>query len=174
MKNVKWFVGLILAVAIVWGVRQWYFQPKFIQGERAPLFEASLIDGSPFALEDLRGKYVLLDFWGSWCLPCRRENPELVVLWEKYNRKKFRDGEGFEIVSIGLESKENSWKNAIQKDGLRWRYHISDLQRMKSEIALLYGVKEIPTKYLINPEGYIVGVNQSVAGIDLVLQERLK
>ena len=104
-------------------------QPKFVNGEKAPVFSATLAEGQPFELTQLRGKYVLLDFWGSWCGPCRAESPGLVQLYQKYHSS------GFEIVSVGIERNEKSWENAIKVLGLSWPYHILDLSKTASYLS---------------------------------------
>lgn len=152
-----------------------YRRPKYDDGEKAPDFSATLIDGSPFELKSLRGNYVLLDFWGSWCGPCRRENPELVHLFNTHRNGLYGDkGEQFHMVSVGIETKRARWENAIKQDGLSWPYHIIQEERFKSPIAVQYGVREIPTKYLIDPQGNILLVNPSVAEIDTYLSKRKK
>lgn len=165
----------ILLALLILGYIGYYFykQPKYANGEKAPAFTATIMDGSEFALEDLEGKYVLIDFWGSWCGPCRRESPDIVALYQKYNNAQFTNANGFEVISIGVENKEERWKSAIEKDGLNWKYHIAQMDRFKSPIVSQYGVKEIPTKYLLNEKGEIIGVNQSVKEIDLMLSRRL-
>jgi len=151
-----------------------YRLPRFDDGESAPTFKATLMDGSSFDLADMKGKYVLLDFWGSWCAPCRRENPEIVKLRQTFGGQQFADAGGFEVVSIAIETNEARWKNAIAKDGLSWRYHIAQLDRFDSPIAQLYGVKEIPTKYLLGPDGNIISVNDSPADIAEFLLSKQK
>ncbi len=161
------FVNKVLNILLVFIIASyiiWYFykQPKYGSGEIAQNFDATLIDGSDFKLTDLRGKYILLDFWGSWCGPCRRENSSLVNLYQELRSMEINaDGE-FEIVSVAIETKRDNWEKAIQSDGLNWKYHIGEFERFKSPIATLYGVKEIPTKYLISPEGRILLVNPSL------------
>lgn len=166
----------ILLVLLVFAYAAYYFykKPKYINGEVAPPFTAQMLDGSTFSLEDMKGKYVLLDFWGSWCGPCRKENPSIVKLYNDFNGKQFKDASGFEVVSVAIERDAKRMKNAIIKDGLRWKYHIPQLKRFKSPIVQDYGVNEIPTKYLINPDGYIMGVNQKPSEIERLLRERLK
>lgn len=166
----------ILLVLLVIGYVAYHFykKPKYINGETAPQFSAQMLDGTEFSLSDMKGKYVLLDFWGSWCGPCRAENPSIVKLYDKFNGKTFTDGSGFEVVSVAIENNEKRMKKAIAKDDLKWKYHIPQLDRFKSPIVLQYGVNEIPTKYLINPDGYIMGVNQSATEIERLLSERMK
>lgn len=147
-----------------------YRMPKFSKSEMAPDFETTIKDGSAFSLKQLRGDYVLLDFWGSWCGPCRRENPALVGLNQYFSDKKINGKHGFHLVSVAIETNEGRWQKAIEKDGLNWPYHIVQLDRFKSPIAQLYGVKEIPTKYLIGPNGDILSVNPTISEIKKILE----
>lgn len=144
-------------------------EPENKNGNSAPDFDATLIDGNPFSLSDLRGKYVLLDFWGSWCPPCRKDNPNLVSLYEQFNSR------GFEIVSIALEKNDKTWKKAIAKDGLIWPYHILRTSRLVATdvVALKYQVTDLPSKFLIDPKGEIVGVNLSKSEITNLLNTNL-
>ena len=174
MKGYWWYIVVLIGVAAYYGGRYLYFLPKYGDGEQVEDFSAQLIDGSEFALSDLRGKYVLIDFWGSWCGPCRQENPYLVQLYNAFQGQTFSGAEGFEIVSIAIETSERSWKSAIQRDGLVWPYHIGQFDRFKSPIARQYGVREIPTKYLVGPRGNIISVNPSVQEVyDLLSSEDL-
>ncbi len=155
----------LLIVCIAWLARYLYMKPQYAGGEKAPPITSQLMDGSDFNLAQLNGKYILLDFWGSWCSPCRAESPQLVKFYEQYHEASFADADGFEIVSIGIETKVSRWLRAIQKDGLLWPYHIMDkatsLRFFDSPIAADYGIREVPTKYLLNPRGEIIGVNLS-------------
>ena len=150
-----------------------YQLPKFSDGEIAPGFQAELINGDPFTLSDLNGSYVLLDFWGSWCGPCRKENPDLVKLHDTFNGKSFNDAKGFEVVSVAIETNEKRWKKAIASDQLDWPHHIVQLDRFKGVIAQEYGVREIPTKYLLDTKGEILMVNPSFTKLTEFFQERL-
>lgn len=169
---------LIILIIGVFIARYFYFQPKFVNGEQAPVFTATLRNGESFDLTQLRDHYVLLDFWGSWCGPCRAESPKLVALYDKYRDRNFADAKGFEIVSIGIENNRRSWESAIESLGLKWPYHALDISTsMKffdGEIADVYGVKQIPTKFLLSPEGVIIGVNQSPRQVDRVLAKKVK
>ncbi len=157
-KLLSW-LPLILIPLVFFGYI-WYKSPKYSEGEKAPGFTSTLIDGSAFTLSDLQHEYILLDFWGSWCGPCRQENPSLVRLYNQFSNEKTSLGKPlFTIVSLGVETDADRWKAAIQKDGLIWPYHISSLQRFKDPIVSMYGVREIPTTYLINNRGEILLVN---------------
>lgn len=101
-------------------------------------------EGRPVSFSSFKGKYVLLDFWASWYVPCRKDNPFLVKAYEKYKEKSFT------IVSISLDKKAEMWKEAIQKDGLTW-VHLSDLSGIQNPVAKLYGVLPIPDNFLIDP-----------------------
>jgi len=154
--------ALILPLLILIGYLGYtyiYKAPKYSAGDTTEEISAVLRDGSPFTLSDLHGKYVLLDFWGSWCGPCRRESPDLVRLNNEMKGKTFAKASGFEIVSVGIESSEKSWNAAIKRDQLDWKYHIIQTERFNSPLPLLYKVREIPTKYLLDTNGEVILVN---------------
>ncbi|MFK8101515.1 MAG: TlpA family protein disulfide reductase [Saprospiraceae bacterium] len=162
----------LLAVLFIVG-KYLYMKPKFINGEVPPNFTGYLANGDSIQLADFRGELILLDFWGSWCGPCRQESPDLRALHQKFHGKKFKDAEGFDIISVGIESKRKSWLKAIESDQLNWKNHVCDFKRLNSDIALQYGVREIPTKFLLNEDGMIIGVNQSFQELDKILSARL-
>jgi thiol-disulfide isomerase/thioredoxin len=107
---------------------------------------------STFNLSSLRGKYVLIDFWASWCGPCRKENPNVKKVYEKYHAN------GFEVVGVSLDNDGKKWKDAIEKDGLPW-IHISDLKGWDNELAVYFHVNGIPTNILIDTEGKIIATD---------------
>lgn len=119
-------------------------------GKMAPDFTEAMPDGEMLSLSDLRGKVVLLDFWASWCGPCRRENPNVVALYEKYKDK------GFTVMSVSLDKDKAKWLKAIENDNLSWPNHVSDLKFWQSKAAKLYGVSGIPFTVLIDQEGKII------------------
>ena len=129
-------------------------------GKIAPDFEQPDTSGKMIKLSDFKGQYVLLDFWASWCGPCREENPNVVKAYQKFH------GKGFTILSVSLDQpgKKANWLNAIHHDGLTWT-QVSDLQFWNNAVAVLYGIKAIPQNFLIDKDGKIIAVN--IKGDDL-------
>lgn len=115
--------------------------------------------GREIKLSELRGKLVLIEFWASWCEPCRVENPYLVDLYRRYKDKKFTNGDGFEIFHVSLDENKFKWINAIKEDGLIWDYHGCDLKGANSPVAVDYQIDTIPSNYLIDQDGIIIEKN---------------
>ncbi|MFN7119545.1 MAG: peroxiredoxin family protein [Saprospiraceae bacterium] len=132
--------------------KQLEYAKSFEIGGTAPDFTQQTPDGKDLKLSDLRGKVVLIDFWASWCGPCRRENPNVVKVYSKYKDK------GFEILGVSLDNSRERWLQAIQQDGLTW-LHVSDLKYWQNEVAQLYSVRSIPHTILLDAEGKIVARN---------------
>lgn len=128
-------------------------------GQQAPEINLPTPDGRLAALSSLKGKYVLIDFWASWCAPCRKENPNLV---RTYN--KFKD-QGFMIYGVSLDRNKKAWEEAILKDGLAW-IHVSDLKYWDSEAAKLYRIESIPSNLLLDKTGKIIAKNLHGAELD--------
>jgi peroxiredoxin len=141
---------------------------KVAAGKKAPDFQAQTRDGKSVYLSDFIGRgYVLIDFWASWCAPCRKENPDLVKLYEKYRDK------GFELISVSLDHKTDAWINAIEKDGLTWT-QLVDLNAWAGEGVKTYGVRLIPYKFLIDKDGIIVAKNLRGENLDELLNSKLQ
>lgn len=145
-----------------------------IVGAKAPTFTAQTQAGQSLSLAQLKGKLILLDFWGSWCVPCRKEHPQLVKLYETYYDKKLKKAEQFTIISVALEQDSVNWKKAIQKDQLSWPFQvmesISTLDEVSTPIAKRFGVEQVPSRFLINEKGVIVGMDQSIDQLEKVLK----
>jgi len=122
------------------------------EGTLAPEIALPSPDGDTILLSSLLGNYVLLDFWASWCPPCRRENPNLVKVYEKYHDK------GFEIYQVSLDKTRDAWLRGINEDGLHW-IHVSDLQFWNSIVVPVYGIQGIPWSYLLDKRGRIIAQN---------------
>ncbi len=135
-------------------------------GTAAPELVGQTPEGSEFKLSDLKGKIVLLDFWASWCGPCRRVNPEMVRLHNKYKDK------GFDILGVSLDKKKAQWVNAIEKDKLDW-HHISDLGGWNSKLAATYGVSSIPRTFLLDKDGKVIAENLKGPNLEKKIVEAL-
>ena len=133
-------------------------------GEIAPLFEGPNPSGERIALESFRGKVTIIDFWASWCRPCRIENPNLVRLYKRMHEK------GLEIIGVSLDRNKASWERAIVDDGLNWN-HVSNLQYWADPIAQLYSVRAIPAAFVLDREGRIVAKNLRGAQLDAKIEE---
>ena len=128
-------------------------------GNSAPELSFNNPEGRLLSLSDLKGKVVLIDFWASWCTPCRRENPNIVQAYKNYKSNKFKNGDGFEIYSLSLDKNKDAWKKAINQDNLDWYSHVSDLGGWESKGSRKYKIRSIPSNVLINGDGIIIAKN---------------
>lgn len=136
-------------------------------GNAAPEFAQNDANGKPISLSSFKGKYVLVDFWASWCGPCRAENPAVVKAYQKFHPK------GFEILGVSLDQKKDKWQEAIKKDKLSWT-QVSDLQGWKNSAAALYGVQGIPMNFLLDKKGKIIGKGLRGEDLEKKLQEVIR
>ncbi|WP_455628706.1 redoxin domain-containing protein [Parabacteroides chinchillae] len=136
-------------------------------GQKAPEFSLPDTAGVIVSLSDFKGKYVLLDFWASWCPPCRKENPNVVKAYQKYKDKNFT------VLGISLDKDKGKWLKAIEDDQLTWT-HLSDLKYWDSEIPALYGIRGIPANLLLDPDGVIIAKNIKEEELHKKLEEVIK
>jgi len=137
---------------------------KVAGGNTAPDFTFNTPEGKPLALSSFKGKVVLVDFWASWCGPCRKENPNVVRLYKKYHDK------GFEVLGVSLDESKEKWIAAIKKDGLIWN-HVSDLKGWGSQACALYGIEAIPFTVLLDKEGKIIAKSLRGRALEDKLEE---
>jgi thiol-disulfide isomerase/thioredoxin len=131
-------------------------------------------EGKEIKLSSIKGKVVLIDFWASWCGPCRMENPNLVKSYAKYKDAKYKSAKGFDIYSVSLDKNKEAWIAAIAKDQLTWANHVSDLKGWQSSAGADYQVNFIPQNFLINEKGIIVAKSLRGEELDKELDKLLK
>lgn len=136
-------------------------------GSLAPLFEMNDIDGNTVKLDSYMGRFVLLDFWASWCLPCRNEHPNLAEIHKLYG------SQNFSILSISIDSKEEDWKRAVKEDNITWT-QLSDLKASKGEVYGQYGITVIPSNFLIDPNGKVIAKDLKGKDLKVAIQNLLK
>lgn len=136
-------------------------------GSTPPDIALNSPSGKTYELSELKGKVVLLDFWASWCRPCRINNPELVRIYKKYK------DQGFTVYSVSLDRRAQAWQQAIIQDGLEWEYHVSDLKYWQSQPAKMYGVTGIPFTYLLDKQGKIAAINPRSPQLEQAVQRLL-
>lgn len=145
-------------------------------GQKAPELKFKNPKGEVLELSKInKDRIVLIDFWASWCRPCRAANPRLVAMYNNYKDKSFKSAKkGFTVVSVSLDQNKDSWIKAINDDKLSWEYHMSDLGSWNSKAAELYGVQFIPQAFLVGADGTIIGMYSSAEEAASELEKMLK
>jgi thiol-disulfide isomerase/thioredoxin len=143
-------------------------------GDIAPEISLNGPDGKPIKLSSLRGKYVVLDFWASWCGPCRRANPGLVRIYKAFSTKNFDNGRGLAVYSVSLDKEKAAWLAAIKEDKLEWQEHVCDFMGWQSKTAAIFGVESIPTNFILDGEGKIIAIDLQDALLNKFLTAKEK
>ncbi len=142
-------------------------------GNKAPDIKLPALNGDTIKLSVLKGKLVLIDFWGTWCSPCVEEQSELARLYKKYQQASFGNSEGFEIYGVALEAKKPNWENFIAKNKINW-IQVSDLKFWRSPVAKAYNIQELPFNVLIDGKGVILAKNLHGADLEKEIGKYLR
>jgi thiol-disulfide isomerase/thioredoxin len=167
---------LIILVAFTFASQAQYSNTKIQVGQKAPELRFASPIGDTLSLTEINKKrIILLDFWASWCGPCRASSPAVVKMQNDYSKKKFKNAKkGFTVVSVSLDKDKAAWEQAIKTDKLDWPYHLSDLGFWGSEAAKIYGTNYIPQCFLIDASGTILGKYNHVEEAEKDLKLLLK
>ena len=149
---------------------------NLVNGRHLPDMALEDVNGNEVKLSSIKNKIILVEFWASWCKPCRVKHPELNRIYDTYKNASFNNADGFEIFYVDLDDKKKTWINAMEKDSIaHWKYHVADLVGMKkSEIPKQFQFEQIPTSYLIDSKGIIIGKDYSEDRLFHELKFRLK
>lgn len=146
-----------------------YPKSSLKKGTEAPAFALPNVQGDTVSLSDFKGNIVLIDFWASWCGPCRKNNPRLMDIYDTYSNATLEGANGFTMISISLDTDKDKWKTAIDTDALYGPVHLSNLKGGKAQVAKDYDVEMIPASFLVGPEGKLIAVDITPDQVDELL-----
>jgi len=143
-------------------------------GDEAPDIRLKAKRGGFKNLHDYKGKIVLVQFWASWCLPCRKFSKDWIRVYEKYKNAEFKNNTGFEVYSISLDEKKKDWKKASKKDGIPWKANTLDKKGRDSNYAFIYGVSKLPSDFLLDENGKVLAIDFTASQLDQMLSNMLR
>ncbi len=171
-------IGVFILLAIIgfigWKIYSSYTQLEFTNGNYIPDIRLPDQNGDTLSLYSLKGNIVLVQFWASWCGPCRMENQNLVKLYSVFQNVEMKDGGSFKIFSISVDKDKSNWRQALEHDKMIWPDQVNDSLEFEKSISQVFNVHSIPTTFLIDQTGMIIGVNLSAMQLESVLEKRLK
>jgi len=172
----KWWIFPLIIIIAYMGYRvgrSIYFKPNVNETDIAPDFRMQDRTGAMFQLSDLKGKYVYLHFWGSWCGPCRKTSKDVVNLYQSLQSTQFTDANGLEIVTVGVDSETESFMNAAIKDGFNWPHFMTESQMFEGPVVKLYGIRSIPYAMLLGPDRKIILLDCNAAEASAYLSQKI-
>lgn len=143
-------------------------------GDKAPNIKLKARRGGFKSLENYTGKIVLVQFWASWCLPCRQFSKDWIRVYEKYKNAEFKTNTGFEVYSVSLDKKKKDWKKASKEDKIPWKANTIDKKGWDSNYAFIYGVSKLPLDFLLDEQGKVLAIDFTAGELDRLLSTMLK